>query len=922
VSDKPAASPSSDEFRASPIPAPLETALDERYEIVRETGHGASAIVYLARDLKHERLVALKMLSPDVSTTAGERFLREIQLAAGMQHPHILPMYDSGVAEGRLYFVMPFVDGGSLRQRLEAEPQLPLAEALRIAHDIALALAFAHDQGVVHRDVKPENIMFYHGHACLADFGVARAMEELDTRVTAHGMIVGTPAYMSPEQLTDGGFDGRSDVYSLACVLYETLAGVHAFSGSTPRELLRQRLRTPPPALMTHREDAPKFIEDLLARALAASPDSRYADARQFAEAIERAQQELIKPSRHSAPRRAIEAIPRHPMAWAGSLALVLALGGLAASPIRNIVRGRGSSRADVRAAAEAYTKGKAALERWDLTTAERELSNAVTANPRMAEAQLRLAQTLELERRIDSDQYRLAAARLTTLRHALHGRDSLLAAATISLAGRAYPRACETFSRMRAVDSLDALAWYGLGDCLSMDSAVVKDPKSPSGWSYRTSWSAAAQAYMRAAVIEPGAHRALTYATLGGLLPTTSMKIRAGRVADSTAAYMPAYPAVIDDTIAYVPVPMAMMAKMSAPATLPDALRRNRDVLVAFGRQWSSAEPNNPFAFEALSAGLEARGELAADDSGALGAIHRAERLSGSTAEVARLQATEVRLLMKRGEFEPARLLADSLLAPFRVGPWSDVDAERLVGLAALTGRVGLTAQLRDRSSSSDNADRGIAPQVTTVASQLFARAASGVCDDSLLVLKQAVDRLLDSYSQPTKRQEMRRSLVERPMLLAFPCLGVRATENLTSTLALARAQRAAAAGDHQVAALLLDSIARTREATRPGDVSLAFTVQEAWLRASIGDVAAATNQLDLVLNALPTLGVFAVREEAQSAAIGRALALRAELAAKTGDVVQRRQRAREALALWQHADPSMGPTLDRLRALASFAR
>ncbi|HEY4131087.1 MAG TPA: serine/threonine-protein kinase, partial [Gemmatimonadaceae bacterium] len=183
----------------SRISAPPVTALHERYEIVRETGRGASAIVYLARDLKHDRLVALKMLSPDVSHTAGERFLREIQLAAGMQHPHILPMYDSGVTEGRLYFVMPFVDGGSLRQRLEAGPQLPIAEALRVAHDISLALQFAHDQGVIHRDVKPENIMFYHGHACLADFGVARAMEELDTRVTAHGMIVGTPAYMSPE---------------------------------------------------------------------------------------------------------------------------------------------------------------------------------------------------------------------------------------------------------------------------------------------------------------------------------------------------------------------------------------------------------------------------------------------------------------------------------------------------------------------------------------------------------------------------------------------------------------------------------------------------------------------------------------------------------------------------------------------------
>ncbi len=420
------------------------TALHERYEIVRETGRGASAIVYLARDLKHDRLVALKMLSPDVSHTAGERFLREIQLAAGMQHPHILPMYDSGVADGRLYFVMPFVDGGSLRQRLEAEPQLPVADALRVAHDISLALQFAHDQGVIHRDVKPENIMFYHGHACLADFGVARAMEELDTRVTAHGMIVGTPAYMSPEQLTDGGFDGRSDVYSLACVLYETIAGVHAFSGSTPRELLRQRLRTPPPPLLTHRTDVPKCVEDIMTRALAASPDARYADSREFGEAIERAQLEMTKPQRRSSGGRVLESMPRSPIAWAGSLALLVALGGLAATPIRNAVKNYSAHgiEGNMRIAKNSFAAGKAAFERWDLATAEQELTRAVTANPKMAEAQLKLAQTLELERRVDSDQFKLAAARLSTVRGSLHGRDSLLANAMIAMATRKYPAA------------------------------------------------------------------------------------------------------------------------------------------------------------------------------------------------------------------------------------------------------------------------------------------------------------------------------------------------------------------------------------------------------------------------------------------------------------------------------------------------
>ena len=387
------------------ISAPLVAALHERYEIVRETGRGASAIVYLARDLKHERLVALKTLNPDVSPVAGERFLREIQVSAGMQHPHILPTYDSGVADGRLYFVMPFVDGGSLRQRLDAEPQLPIAEALQCAHDIALALSFAHDQGVVHRDIKPENILFYHGHACLADFGVARVMQQLDVRVTAHGMVVGTPAYMSPEQLTDGGFDGRSDVYSLACVLYGMLAGVHAFSGSTPRELLQKRLRTPPEALHKHRPDVPQFVEDLLTRALAASPDARFIDARAFADAIEFAQKDIATPKRISGPRRAIESVPRHPLAWAGSVAVVVALSRSPRRRSRTVVRNRTGN--SLEAATEPRTsRTRPAKPRsidgiWPQRNSN---CRATTADPKMADAQLKLAQTLELLRRVDSD--------------------------------------------------------------------------------------------------------------------------------------------------------------------------------------------------------------------------------------------------------------------------------------------------------------------------------------------------------------------------------------------------------------------------------------------------------------------------------------------------------------------------------------
>jgi len=244
------------------------------------------------------------------------------------------------------------------------------------------------------------------------------------------------------------------------------------------------------------------------------------------------------------------------------------------------------------------------------------------------------------------------------------------------------------------------------------------------------------------------------------------------------------------------------------------------------------------------------------------------------------------------------------------------------LSGIAALTGRLDRSGQLRAIAWSEYNAGIGIAPPLTAVASRLFVRAAAGVCDDSLLALRHEVDRLMESYSQPSRRDAVQRELLVRPMSLAFPCLGAPAIEGLPASTPLDVAQRAAAAKNDRRVRAVLDSLDVVRRVLLPGEVSLDHTVQEAWLRAAIGDTAEAIHRLDRVLDALPTLGPWAAREEAQAAAVGRALVFRAELAASTGEVAERQRRAREALVLWQHADPSFGPTLDRLRALAAPTR
>ena len=254
----------------------------------RELGRGGMATVYLARDLRHDRPVALKVLHPELAHALGpERFLREIRLAARLDHPHILSVHDSGETAGRLWFTMPYIEGESLRSRLAREPQLPLADAVRITRAVADALGYAQRQGIIHRDVKPENILLQGERCVLADFGVARAVDAAGERLTETGFALGTPAYMSPEQAAaDRHLDPRSDIYSLGCVVYEMLAGEPPFTGRTAQAIIARRLTDPVPDLCTVR-DVPRPVERAVRQALARAPADRFADAPAFARALE-----------------------------------------------------------------------------------------------------------------------------------------------------------------------------------------------------------------------------------------------------------------------------------------------------------------------------------------------------------------------------------------------------------------------------------------------------------------------------------------------------------------------------------------------------------------------------------------------------------------------------------------------------------
>ncbi len=267
----------------------LTPALSERYRIERELGSGGMATVFRAHDLRHDRDVAIKVLHPELAAMLGaDRFLGEITTTAKLQHPHILPLLDSGDANGLLYYVMPIVEGGSLRARLQRETQLPVDEAIRIAREIASALDYSHRHGVIHRDIKPENILLHEGSALVADFGIALAMSSVaGQRLTATGMSLGTPAYMSPEQATgERTVDARSDVYSLGCVLYEMLTGAPPFVGPTAQAVIAQVITTPPNQVSSQRPTVPAYLDDVLSRALQKIPADRFQSAAEFGAAV------------------------------------------------------------------------------------------------------------------------------------------------------------------------------------------------------------------------------------------------------------------------------------------------------------------------------------------------------------------------------------------------------------------------------------------------------------------------------------------------------------------------------------------------------------------------------------------------------------------------------------------------------------
>jgi hypothetical protein len=431
---------------------------------------------------------------------------------------------------------------------------------------------------------------------------------------------------------------------------------------------------------------------------------------------------------------------------------------------------------------------------------------------------------------------------------------------------------------------------------------------------------------YLHALQLEPRVHALLTFARIERLLPTGTNVLRPGSGIGTDSARFAGMASLAADTVAFVPYPVEKLSVVPSEAirTQNAALQRNSDQLLSFASEWTRQFPNSPDAHEALSDVLEVRGEVA-DGPGrsqsALAAILRAQTLTSDPHQQLRLSAREVRLRLKRSEFARAGALADSVLGRYDAA--SQEDANELIGLAALAGKIDQTARLaRFGIWPLAVARVAIAPSLGEATANLFAHAALGGCEPGARSLEVAFERQLQSYVPENQRNQIRGVLATRSFSMLSPCTGALSSLKIEAPYdPLFRMQQALARKDVRMVRTVLDSLAEERRDSRPGDLTLDYTYQEAWLKTAIGDTAGAIRQLDLALNALPSLNGISFRDPGVAAAVGRTFALRADLAFAQHDFRTARHWAGALLAIWRRADPPLQPTVTRMKQLASLS-
>ena len=1037
----------------------LKAAVAPRYQLETELGSGGMATVYLALDVIHQRKVALKVLHPRLAGAVGhDRFLQEIRFAAELTHPHILPLLDSGtvtVDDRTLpYYVMPFVDGESLRARLQRQKQLPIEEAVAIARDVAAALTYAHGHRVVHRDIKPENILLAGSEAVVADFGIARAINRAAESevITTEGMAVGTPAYMSPEQsLAMEEIDGRSDIYSLGCVLYEMLGGAPPFTGGTPQAIVARHQWDPVPSLTTIRPTVPVALEIIIKKTLQKHAADRFQSAGELAAALgstasgnvptvetgqskaarwgwvgllalvtgavliatkdNRGGTNSVNPSALDTTLYAIvstgdsepgmeqldpdlllrDALSR----WTGVKVIdafqvqgmLSTMGPDVADRAREAARQLGAGRyirvdvsrqagfqmvhavlydTDRRAqlvdhvarlatdyansdsvfaliadrmlfrdnqprialeavvgtvsvpARQAFERGYKALEDWDLPGADSAFEAASRHDPQYSQALLWLA-LVRLWSGEQVEHWSSPIERAYAGRERLSPRDKRVADAVLAQERGDYPGACGGWSRLATQDQYSFIAWYGWADCLKRDNIVIRDPKSPTGWRFRSSYHQALESYQRAFELLPSIHRSLSeesFASTRRLLHTSENDLRGGRALPPDTMLFFAAPSWQHDSLVFFPIPDHDMAAGRSPstATTPDAVLHQRQRFQRIAASWAAVMPTSADAALALATSLEIQG-----DRSALGIINHARSLAATPQEKLRVAGAEIRMLIRFSipdhldDLSRARSMSDSILQEHPAP--NPVEPHLLATLAALTGHVQRAAQLSLTPSVQEA--WGVPPGLASAA-PLLVYAAMGQPEDSLRILERRVAKAIAQDIALSERQEIRLEWLGFPATLAFP------EHRLTSITTLDGAgdmllstQAALLRGDTLAVRRVLRNLRQTRARVRPSDMALDNLFLEAFLLRSLNDPQAAADWLDPTLDAIAGSAPQFFSEPYRVGPIIRAMALRAELAAQLKDPKTARRWAAAVMVLWSGADDILQPVVRRMEVL-----
>jgi tetratricopeptide (TPR) repeat protein len=573
-----------------------------------------------------------------------------------------------------------------------------------------------------------------------------------------------------------------------------------------------------------------------------------------------------------------------------------------------------------------ACNEGHISLAAWDVAGAEGDFREAVKADGVYDPARVWLAQVIAWrtpEKRNESHDLVRGAKEV-----GLASRDSLAAIGLAALLDQRFPDACSAYSRLTSRDSLDFLGWYGLGECQAFDSTVVRSESSPSRWAFRTSWHSAVKNYLTALRIDPGAHAILAPSKLQGLLPLASTLMRRGYGTAPERAQFAAFPTLDrGDTVGFVPYLARDFANVRRTPAADAALRRNVTLLYNYAAGAADRFPASARAQEALAHALEARAELGAGparSAGAMRAIDSAITLvtRSSDAEekrdaVARLRVRKVRVHFKRGEFAAARRLADTLLA----GSGTSALSEELFWVAALTGRADQAAHhyqpyLTERSVRGGT----LPPSVAVPASRYFMYAALGVCGASLTSARGELETALRDYITDDIRRTLTTDLAARPAFLSASCTNGRSVLPLSTDVdRVVLAHQAFARGDGKRARDLLIATADEQRGQRTGDLSPEYVFQQAWLRAQLGDTAAAESAIDAALGALPTFSAATLKDPAGAAAFGRLMVLRAEVAAKRGDQRIARKWSAAVSDLWASSDPALKRVVGELRTLTA---